>query len=108
MGHRSTTLKCPKIAQATTIRDAITQAINLGITNIIILTDSNIMEHMWEEKTNHNWQVSPLFADIKALTQQHTIHLHICKVTAFILTATKALASYASKYFVNVFNVSNV
>jgi hypothetical protein len=66
------------------------------------------MEQMWEEKTNHNWQVSPLFADIKALTQQHALHLHIHKVIAFILTTAKVLASYASKYFVNVFNVPNV
>jgi ribonuclease HI len=108
VGCRSTTLKCPKLAQATAIRDAVIQALNLGFTNIIILTDSNIMEQMWEEKTNHNWQVSPLFADIKAITQQHAIQLHIRKVTAFILTAAKDLASYASKYFVNVFNVPHV
>ena len=108
VGCRNTTLKCPKLAQATAIRDAVIQALNLGFTNITILTDSNIMEQMWEEKTNHNWQVSPLFADIKAITQQHAIQLHIRKVTAFILTVAKDLASYASKYFINVFNLPHV
>ena len=73
MGCCSTTLQCPKLAQATAIRDAVIQTLNLGFTNIIILTDSNIMEQMWEEKTNHNWQVSPLFVDIKAMKQQHAI-----------------------------------
>ena len=106
VGCHSTRLKHPILAQATAIQEGLIQANKLGFTKVIILTESKTLEQIMKGNQQQNWQLTPIFADIKNLIQLQGLQLQIFKVPATLLLEAKAMADSASQYFVNVTSVA--
>ena len=95
------------VTKATTIREATLSASKQGYRKIVIFTNSKGIEKMWRTNSQHSWQLTPIFEDLKCLQQLHGLQLHIKYVPKIILAETSSLATQASKHFVKVMNVNH-